>query len=58
MKTKKELEDLKQEYEVLVSKLKELSEDELKLIIGGTQECDNFLADSFKMRTGGDIYIG
>ena len=45
MKTKEELEQLKQEYETLTNKLKELTEDELKEVAGG-------------MRTGGDIYIG
>ena len=35
MKTKEELELLKQEYESLNNKLKELSEDELKIVTGG-----------------------
>lgn len=35
MKTKEELKALKQEYEVLTSKLKELSEDELNEVTGG-----------------------
>ena len=35
-KTKEELNQLKQEYESLNNKLKELSDDELKLVIGGT----------------------
>lgn len=36
MKTKEELEELKEEYETLSTKLLELDEDELKEIIGGT----------------------
>lgn len=35
-KTMKELKQIKQEYETLASKLKELSEDELKQVTGGT----------------------
>lgn len=35
MKTKEELEALKQEYEALNNKLKELNEDEIKEIVGG-----------------------
>lgn len=35
-KTKKELNDLKTEYEALNNKLKELTEDELKEVTGGT----------------------
>ena len=34
-KTQEELNELKQEYESLVTKLKELTEDELKLVTGG-----------------------
>lgn len=45
-KTKEELKKLKQEYETLQSKLEELSEEELKTLVGGTQECDEFLANS------------
>lgn len=44
-KTQEELKQLKDEYEKLVEKLKELSDEELEQIAGG-------------MRTGGDIYIG
>ena len=36
-KTEKELKALKNEYELLVNKLKELSEDELKLVTGGIE---------------------
>ena len=35
-KTKEELKQLKNEYKALSSKLKELTEDELKEVIGGT----------------------
>ena len=35
MKTQEELKELKQEYEALTAKLKELTEDELKEITGG-----------------------
>ena len=58
MKTQEELKELKNEYETLNNKLKELSEDELKLVTGGTQESDENLLKPFGMRTGGDIYIG
>lgn len=40
MKTKEELKELKKEYENLTSKLKELSEDELILVTGGTYKKD------------------
>lgn len=46
------------EYETLNNKLKELTEEELKLVTGGTQECDGFLGNPSGMRTGGDINIG
>ena len=36
MKTKEELKELKNEYETLNNKLKELTEDELKEVVGGT----------------------
>lgn len=36
-KTKEELMQLKKEYDTLNSKLKELSEEELKLVIGGSR---------------------
>ena len=35
-KTQEELNQLKTEYETLNNKLKELTDDELKLVIGGT----------------------
>lgn len=35
-KTKEELNTLKQEYESLTNKFQELTDDELKLVIGGT----------------------
>ena len=38
MKTKEELNQLKQEYESLATKLQELTEDELKQVTGGTEE--------------------
>ena len=40
MKSKEELEELKQEYIVLENKLKELSEEELKEVTGGTYKKD------------------
>ena len=58
MKTKEQLKQLKEEYEALNIKLKELTEEELKLVTGGTQECDGFLCNPSGMRTGGDIFIG
>ncbi len=57
-KTQDELKELKEEYEKLNEKLKELSDDELKLVTGGTQENDENLSNPVGMRTGGDIYIG
>ena len=44
MKTKEELNALKEEVEALNAKLAELSEEELAQIAGGAQECDEFLA--------------
>lgn len=38
MKTNEELKQLKQEYENLKTKLKELNEDELKEITGGSND--------------------
>ena len=38
MKTKEELRELKEEYESLANKLKELTEEELKLVISGIGE--------------------
>ena len=35
MKTQEELQELKQEYEALTAKLKELTEDELNMVTGG-----------------------
>lgn len=41
MKTKDELNALKEEYEALGSKLKELTEDELEAVTGGSiMKCD------------------
>ncbi|MDO4941052.1 MAG: bacteriocin [Erysipelotrichaceae bacterium] len=40
-KTNEELQQLKQEYETIVSKLKDLSEDELKQISGGSSKDEN-----------------
>ena len=58
-KTKEELDQLKKEYEELNNKLRDLSEDEINLITGGSQQKDEQTqADPFEMRTGGDIYIG
>ena len=42
MKTQEELKELKNEYETLNNKLKELSEDELKEVIGGADFNANF----------------
>ena len=39
-KTQEELNDLKQEYETLNNKLKELNEDELKFVTGGVYKKD------------------
>lgn len=57
-KTKEELDKLKQEYEVLVNKLKELNEDEMMLVTGGSKDSNEYQANPSGMRTGGDIYIG
>lgn len=40
MKTKEELEQLKKEYEELLNKLNELTDDELQQISGGTYKKD------------------
>ena len=40
MKTKEELNALKEEFEALNRKLAELTEDELKLVSGGTGSAD------------------
>lgn len=45
MKTKEELDALKEEVEVLNKKLAELSEDELKMVSGGS-EPEVFYVDS------------
>lgn len=39
-KTKEELSQLKQEYERLFNKLKELTEDEIATVVGGTYKKD------------------
>lgn len=39
-KTQEELNQLKNEYESLTNKLKELNEEELKLVTGGTYKKD------------------
>ena len=41
-KTQKELNTLKEEYEVLTNKLKELSEDELELVASGGIAIDDW----------------
>lgn len=52
-KTQEELKELKQEYETLTTKLKELTEDELLLVTGGTDfqfvidENDNIYNEHF-----------
>ena len=48
-KTKQELYELKQEIESLKNKLKDLSEDELKEIAGGTVDAEEIL--------GGKIWV-
>ena len=52
-KTKEELQQLKTEYETLTNKLKELTEEEIQVVVGGV-----FQPNIIDMRTGGDIYIG
>ena len=42
MKTKEELSALKDEYEALTQKLRELTEDELKQVTGGWHWGDNW----------------
>lgn len=44
-KTKEELNELKMEYETLSTKLKELTEDELKLVVGGIEMKPNIGLD-------------
>ena len=43
MKTKKELHALKEEYECLQCKLRELTEEELNAVAGGVNEWDEML---------------
>ena len=40
MKTQEELNELKEEYQALTLKLKELSDDELKIVTGGFETPD------------------
>ena len=44
MKSKEELNELKQEYETLHTKLQELSGDELKMVTGGTSDLNTNLS--------------
>ena len=46
MKTKEELQQLKKEFEELNSKLKQLSEDELKEVCGGINNNDEQILTS------------
>ena len=50
-KTQEELNELKNEYETLNNKLRELSEEELNVVIGGE-------TDEFKIKTRGSTAIG
>ena len=43
-KNQEELNQLKTEFKTLASKLKELTDEELNVVIGGAQECDKFLS--------------
>ena len=44
MKTQEELNVIKSEVDKLNAKLEELTEDELKEVTGGAQECDEYLS--------------
>ena len=46
MKTKEELDQLKQEYQSLTSKLRELDKDELELVVGGEDHCGIYAGGS------------
>lgn len=47
MKTKEELSALKEEFEAINKKLAELTEDELKAVVGGWNWADRWSDDSY-----------
>ena len=53
MKTKDELDELKIEYKSLNEKLKELSDDELKQVTGGTSPWSETLEKAKLLENGG-----
>lgn len=53
MKTKEELNQLKEEYNALTAKLKELSDDELKQVTGGGSPWSETLETSELLENGG-----
>ena len=52
MKTKEELNTLKEEYETLNSKLRELTEEELRQVTGGTQDPYDVFSKEFVSEPG------
>ena len=52
-KTQEELTQLKNEYESLATKLQELTEDELKLIVGGDEIASNLCPNNRSKVSGG-----
>ena len=51
-KTKEELNQLKQEYESLNNKLKELTEDELQIVVGGALQNEYYVGNSADEKRG------
>ena len=58
MKTKEELNVLKEEYETLRSKLSELSEEELRLVTGGIDQRDEQILAGAVLPLLRDPFIG
>ena len=58
MKTKEELNVLKEEYETLRSKLSELSEEELRLVTGGIDQRDEQILNGAVLPLLSDPFIG
>lgn len=57
MKTKQELEQLKHDFELLKTKLSELSEDEIKEVVGGGVYDDMFKKQEGPGKYEHDIYF-
>ena len=51
-KTQKELNTLKQEYESVKNKLKELTDDELQIVVGGALQNEYYVGNSADEKRG------